>query len=290
LPAATPTQFIFLMPRRPKLGQHFLDNVQYQGRIIESLDLRKQDLAVEVGPGRGAMTRLLTKHARRVVAIEIDALLAAQLQKEFLPESGVEVLQGDILGTDLRELCRQRNFEYCFVFGNLPYYITSPTIHHLFRFHGVVRAMALVMQREVAERVTATSGSRNYGYLSVLSQLYSRPRIALKLPPGAFSPPPKVYSALVSFEITPRPYDASVQWKDSARKAPSLEDDREKFLAFVKLCFLHKRKSVLNNLGRRYSRESIEHALAQMGVSGTTRAEQLSLHEFRDLYSLLASM
>ena len=174
------------MALRPKLGQHFLVDERYRCRIVDALPLRREDLVVEIGPGRGAMTGLLAARTARLVAIEIDTSLVDELRQEWRQDRHVEVVNGDILTTDLAQLCRERGFQSCFIFGNVPYYITSPIVHHLFSLRSVIRATALVVQREVAERLTASPGTREYGYLSVLTQLYSRPRIAFRVPAGVF--------------------------------------------------------------------------------------------------------
>ena len=149
------------------------------------------------------MTELLAARAQQVVAIEVDRELARMLQQKFSNKLGIEVLEADILLSDLASLCRRYQREQCFVFGNLPYYITSPIIHHLLDFAGWISGMGLVVQREVAERLSALPGSRPYGYLTVLTQLGTNPRIEFGIPPGAFSPPPKVDSALVTFQMKP---------------------------------------------------------------------------------------
>jgi 16S rRNA (adenine1518-N6/adenine1519-N6)-dimethyltransferase len=263
------------MPRRPKLGQHFLTDLGYRRRIVDSLSLRPDQLVIEIGAGRGAMTELLSARARRVIALELDGGLVGALKERFRTIPSVDILHGDILSTDLAALCRRSEAEQCFVFGNLPYYITSPIVHHLFRFRACVRAMALLVQREVAHRLTAEPGTRAYGYLSVLAQFYSRPRIILSVPPGAFSPPPKVHSALTGFEIHPSIADR-------------MEKEQEFFLQFVKLCFARKRKSLLNNLAGIHSRQRAELGLSRLGLPRTARAEQLTIDQFVSLYHELS--
>ncbi len=264
--------------RRPKLGQHFLVDAGYRQRIAAALDLLPEDLVVEVGPGRGAMTQLLTECAHRVVAIELDRALAEQLQYRLAPGSRIEVVQADILTVDLAGLCRRHGAERCFVFGNLPYSITSPILHRLFSFRDGIRAMALLVQREVAERLVAAPGTRDYGYLSVLTQLFSHPRIVLGVPPGAFSPPPNVQSALVEFQMR------------EAAGGESLvpRGEVERFLVFVKRCFEQKRKNVRNNLGGLYSRARVELELNCLSLAHSARAEQLTLDELVRLYRRLA--
>jgi 16S rRNA (adenine1518-N6/adenine1519-N6)-dimethyltransferase len=264
--------------RRPKLGQHFLVEASYRQRIAAMVDLRPEDLVVEIGPGRGAMTEVLADRARQVVAVELDRMLAEQLQKKLATGSHTEVLQADILSVDLAELCRRHRTRRCFVFGNLPYYITSPIIHRLFLFHDRIRAMSLLVQHEVAERLVAGPGTREYGYLTVLTQLFSYPRILLEVPPGAFAPPPKVQSTLVEFQMRETAGLGSL--------LPSAEV--EGFLQFVKRCFAQKRKNLPNNLAGFYSRTRVELELNRLSLAPSVRAEQLTLEELLRLYRRLA--
>ena len=280
-----------LRSHRPKLGQHFLSDEGYRHRIIEALDLRPDDVVLEIGAGRGAMTYLLAERVRQVVALELDASLAEALKEKVKQEPRIEVLEGDILSTDLAGLCGRHATDKCFVFGNLPYYITSPIIHHLLGFAVSIRSMALLVQREVADRLTATPSSRAYGYLTVLTQLYSEPRLTLAVPPGAFSPHPKVNSALVVFRMVSRypekPTAGEYLPTESGQAALRQFQDREKFLRFVKCCFAHKRKNLVNNLAGTYAREDVERSLAAMALPPTTRAEQLTLEQLNQLFLAL---
>lgn len=260
--------------RRPRLGQHFLADPRYRRRIIEALPLRADDLLIEIGPGRGAMTEMLAARVRHVVAIELDAALAATLREKLPDQARIEIVQGDILATNVPDICRSHGTDKCFVFGNLPYYITSPILHHLFAAAPWIRSMALLVQREVAERLSAAPGSRAYGYLSVLTQLHSQPHLALAVPPGAFAPPPKVHSALVCFEMQPR----FPEWNAEATTP---------FLEFVQRCFAQKRKNLLNNLSADYSRPRLEGELASLGLPLVIRAEQLTLDQFAHLFQRL---
>ena len=264
------------MPRRspPKLGQHFLADARYRRRISQALPLRPDDLVIEIGAGRGAMTSLLAERARRVVAIEVDRGLADHLQQKLTGDARIDILAADILSTDIGEICRRYESEKCVVFGNLPYYITSPIIHHLFAAQEWLRGVTLLVQREVAERLTAGPGTRAYGYLSVLAQLHSQPRLLFNVPPGAFSPPPKVHSALVDFRM---------KTKSSAYRP----ENNAMFLDFVKRCFSQKRKNLLNNLSGTYTRARVERELASLGLSPKLRAEQLTLEQFAALFARL---
>lgn len=260
--------------RRPKLGQHFLADPAYRRRIAQSLAVEPDELLIEIGAGTGAMTKLLAERAARVVAVELDASLAEKLRDKFRRDSHVEVLEGDILSTDIAAICRSHGAERCFVFGNLPYSITSPIIHHLFKFRSSIRAIAVLVQREVAERLTAAPGSRDYGYLSVLAQLFSQPRALFAVPPGAFAPPPKVQSRLVEFSIVP--------------KFPNWEAaDHSRFLDFVKRCFAQKRKNLLNNLTPIYPRRRLGQVLKGLGLPSTIRAEQLKLEQLALIFEAL---
>jgi 16S rRNA (adenine1518-N6/adenine1519-N6)-dimethyltransferase len=260
---------------RPKWGQHFLKDQNVCYKIANSLSINPDDLLVEIGPGRGAMTGILALRARVLVAIEIDPELAGKLAEAFSGLPQVEILHADILDTDLSSLLARHNARSCYIFGNLPYYITSPILHHLLEAHASIRSMALLMQREVAERVTARPGSRAYGHLSVLAQISASPRITLAVPPGAFSPPPKVHSALVEFPIITR----FPLWTEETRRG---------FLDFARICFRQKRKSLVNNLARKYSRQTVQNMLQVHGLEQNVRAEQLSPEELEEIFKSLS--
>jgi 16S rRNA (adenine1518-N6/adenine1519-N6)-dimethyltransferase len=232
------------------------------------------DVVIEIGPGRGAMTALLAERARKVIAIEIDGALAQGLQEDFRNEPRVQIIPADVLHVDLSALCRQEGVAHAFVFGNIPYYITSPILHHLFGQRESIRSMGLLMQREVAERLTAQPGTRDYGYLTIAAQMYSQPQITLAVPPGAFSPAPKVQSSLVTFPMKAK-FD---RW-------PRRTGDE--FLEFVKRCFAQKRKNLLNNLGGMYPRTQLLQAFEEAGKPAHVRAEQLSLEELAGVYEHL---
>jgi len=261
---------------RPRLGQHFLHDSVYRARIIDALPLESRDAVVEIGAGHGAMTPLLAERARKVVAVELDPRLVEGLEQAFGSDARIRILSSDVLQVELAALCEREQISECFVFGNLPYYITSPILHHLFAQRERIRAMGLVMQREVAERLTATPGTRDYGYLTVATQLFSRPDVAMIIPPGAFAPPPKVQSALVTFRMRA----AFDQWPASTC---------DEFLQFVKRCFAQKRKNLLNNLASRFSRSQILAALERSGQRAAARAEELSLPDLAAIYSVLES-
>ncbi|MGH9469515.1 MAG: 16S rRNA (adenine(1518)-N(6)/adenine(1519)-N(6))-dimethyltransferase RsmA [Terriglobia bacterium] len=257
-----------------RLGQHFLRDPGMARRIAHALALQPEDLLVEIGPGRGVMTRLLAGRCRKLVGIEVDPALAARLESEFHNQPGVEVLQQDILHTDLAELCRRQAARDCYVFGNLPYYITSPILERVLDARRSVRHASFVVQQEVGERLAAVPETRAYGYLSVFVQCFTRPKIKFEIPSGAFSPPPKVRSALVDLLVSPRFPD----WDDIAAS---------QFLRFAQISFAHKRKSLLNNLAPYFSRARVEGALEELALSPRVRAEQISIEEMADLFRRL---
>lgn len=212
---------------------------------------------VEIGPGRGALTERLLAHASRVVAIELDAFLAAHVRSRW-PE--VEVVEGNALRVDWSQ------WGPGVLAGNLPYYIATPLISKYLHSPGLLSQAVFLIQKEVAERITAKPGIRDYGYLSVECQLFTEVEYLFSVPPGAFQPPPKVDSAVI--RLTPR--------------AELAVDDPEGFLGFASVCFRQKRKTLRNNLAAAYPPECYE---SRPEIS--QRAEQLSVAELVALYGHL---
>ena len=187
--------------RRPPLGQHFLSSFHYQRKIVVALPISPDDLVVEVGPGKGAITGLLAERAKQLVAVEVDRRLAKRLEEQFHDQPNVQILCQDILKTDLAEICGQFQAQGFFLVGNLPYHITSPFLHHAFRFTHYLKGMGLLLQLKVAQRIAAAPGRKAWGFLSVMVQYYSRPELLWHVPPQAFTPPPHVDSAFVQFDF-----------------------------------------------------------------------------------------
>ncbi len=238
-----------------RLGQHFLFRKSILDRIAEAACGERVARVVEIGPGKGALTESLLARADKVVAIEVDPHLVHYLNQKFrdaIDAGRLEVIEGDVLKTD---------FSGAVIAGNLPYYITSPILEKVFSLGDWTRAVFL-MQAEVAERLAAKPGSRDFGYLTVQTQVYSEPEILFTVPRDAFRPPPKVESAVVS--LTRR----------------SLAEDPAAFLKFASLCFRHKRKTLRNNLMPLYDLSAME--------EGRLRAEQLSISELAALYEKVA--
>ncbi len=257
---------------RQRLGQHFLADEGWRARIASAIGARADDVWLEIGAGHGEMTRWLACRARRVIAVEVDPRLVQHLRSLARELANVEVVAGDALKLDLAHAAGQNRFK---VYGNLPYYITSPILHRLFKHADRIAAIHVVVQMEVAARLAARPGSRQYGYLSAAAQFYTRPEIALRIPRGAFRPPPKVTSALVSMGLPGE--RAGLDIAEEAR-----------FLEFVKACFGQKRKTLLNNLRPLLGSARAEEALRVAGVRPTVRAEQLGVAQFADLFRRLS--
>lgn len=190
------------MPKKSRLGQNFLIDAQAAQRIVAALGDFADRTVVEIGPGRGAITDALAARAGHVLAIELDRDLAAELRGRFAPDR-VAVIEQDVLEFDFAAASAQARGRLRVV-GNLPYYITSPILLHLARSHAALESAVLMVQREVADRVTASPGSRDYGLLSVTMQMYGPVSQLFTLPPSAFSPPPKVHSTVFRWRFAPR--------------------------------------------------------------------------------------
>jgi 16S rRNA (adenine1518-N6/adenine1519-N6)-dimethyltransferase len=244
---------------RQKLGQHFLIKGSVLERIAAAACPSPEALVIEIGPGRGALTAKLLKRASRVVAIEVDPYLAAHLRQKFADEPRLEVVEADVLECDLTR------WGPAPIAGNLPYYITSPILEKTVRLQAP-RAVFLI-QKEVASRLVAAPGTREYGYLTVATALFASARLLFGVKPSAFYPPPKVDSAVVLLEPAARNLGIG---------------DRDSFLRFVGECFHQKRKTIRNNLVESYGKEVIG-AWPEAGL----RAEQIPLEGFAEMYRRL---
>lgn len=258
------------MTRQP-LGQHFLSSQSYRTRIAKELPTCGESMWIEIGAGHGEMTRELAKSGARVVAIETDPRLAARLREQATAWGAVKIIEGDVLDQNFHALASGDRF--C-VYGNLPYYITSPILHHLFKYAAALESIFIVIQWEVAERIAARPRSRDYGYLSVACQFYSRPEILFRIPAGAFSPPPKVASAFLRTDLP----------GEGARLGIT---EAAPFLRFVQTCFAHKRKMLSNNLRGIAPAAKVAACLASCGLKSSARAEELEIVEFASLYQML---
>jgi 16S rRNA (adenine1518-N6/adenine1519-N6)-dimethyltransferase len=273
---------------KPKLGQHFLASDSFALQIVDALGEISQNTVLEIGPGRGVLTSLLAKRVRRLIAVELDRVLAAQLRLRFGMFSNVEVIEADILSIDFDSLfgpkpgLRRPGIEFrpepVKVIGNLPYYITSDILLRLFDYSKYFETIVILVQREVADRLAAEPGSRDYGLLSATVQLYARVEKLFNLPPGAFSPPPEVHSTALRLTMSPRHHELGLDGDGQTKDG---------FIDFLKLSFGQKRKTLWNNLKSNYPEARLRAALAQAGVNPAARAETLSLKESAALFRAL---
>jgi len=219
------------------------------------------------------MTEYLVRSGVPVYAVELDPSLIGQLKRLAEQHSNLTVVPGDVLELDLQSLAAGRRIR---LYGNLPYYITSPILHRFFSFADQIDEINIVIQLEVALRLAAQPGNKDYGYLSVATQFYTRPEFVLKLPPGAFNPPPEVASALVTLRL-PGP------------GAQTGVGNAEDFLDFVKSCFSQKRKTLANNLRQVAKPQEIRELLKELKLREDARAEQLNVAQFAAIYHAISS-
>jgi len=268
---------------KPKLGQHFLNNQDSAARIVDALGDVSQSTVLEIGPGRGILTSLLAKRARRLIAVELDRVLAAQLRLKFGMAPNIEIIEADILAIDFDSLFGLKpglgrpgievKPEPVKVVGNLPYYITSEILLRLFDYAKYFDSIVIMVQKEVADRIAAEPGGRDYGVLSATAQLYAKVEKLFTLPPGAFAPPPKVYSTVLRLTIEPR--------------LEALGVAGDGFIDFLRLSFGQKRKTLWNNLKSKFPDGELKRALAEARVKPSARAETLRLEQSAAVYRAL---
>jgi len=269
--------------KKPKLGQNFLVDHGAMQRIVAALGDISQKTVLEIGPGRAALTQMLAPRAGRLIAVELDRVLAAQLRMQFALYRNVEILEADILQVDiptllgaapgpLRDL-RPTELPRAQVVGNLPFYITSDVLLRLFSFAERLETMVLMVQLEVGARLAASPGSRDYGLLSATAQLYARVETLFSLPPTAFEPAPKVYSAVLRMTMAPR--------------FRELQVDETEFLGFLREIFAQKRKTLANNLRPHFPADAVRQAMVKLRIPPDVRAEALAIEKTAALYNLL---
>jgi 16S rRNA (adenine1518-N6/adenine1519-N6)-dimethyltransferase len=271
-------------PRKPKLGQNFLRDVRTAQRIVDALGEMSSRTVVEIGPGPGILTDILARKAGRLIAVELDRVMTAQLRMKFSRDSNVEIIEGNILSVNLAGLLRTRTQALAGmgaqtpstkvdVIGNLPYYITSDILLHLLDQYDGIGRIVIMVQKEVADRIAAKPGTRDYGLLSATAQLHGPVEKLFIVPPGAFQPPPQVHSAVLRLTIAPRWEELGIQ--------------RGAFIDFLKLSFAQKRKTLLNNLKGQFDDAATRSALKHAGARADARAEALGIEKlaavFREL-------
>ena len=265
--------------QKPKLGQNFLIDRNAARRIVEALGDISNSVVVEIGPGRGALTKILAEPAGFLIATELDEQLSKDLRAAFAEKQNVEIVQADFLNVAVADLLK--NYSHSSqakrvrVVGNIPYYITSDILLRLFEQRESIETIAVMVQKEVADRLVASPGSREYGLLTVTAQLFAEVERLFTLPPGAFSPPPQVQSSVLRLRIAP--------------KYETLNVNPQAFLGFCRLAFGQKRKTLFNNLRSRYAERAIKAALQSANLRADVRAEAVALEELARAFRELSS-
>lgn len=277
---ATPTRTKEILEKygfsfKKSLGQNFLIDTNILSNIVSAADLSKEKGAIEIGPGIGALTEQLARAAGKVMAIEIDQRLLPILADTLSPYENVEIVHGDVLDLDLKELLSEKmgGFDKLSVVANLPYYVTTPILMKLLEERLPLENIVVMIQKEVADRIAAKPGTKDYGSLSVAAQFYAETDVAMIVPASVFVPRPNVDSAVIRLKI---------------RKQPPVEVDNEDvFFRVVRSSFAQRRKTLLNNLMNglflKTQKEEVIQMLTDIGIDPTRRGETLSIEEFARL-------
>lgn len=264
-----------------KFGQNFLIDTHVLDKIIRAAEITKDDFVLEIGPGIGTMTQYLAQAAREVVAVEIDKALISILQDTLSGFPNAEVIHDDILKVDIAGLAEQRNGGRPIkVVANLPYYITTPIIMSLFESQVPLASVTVMVQKEVAERMQAGPGSKDYGALSLAVQYYAEPYIAANVPPNCFMPRPNVGSAVIRL---------------TRHEVPPVQVDNEKLMfQIIRASFNQRRKTLVNGLNNSpeitLTKEQITEAVESLGKGAGVRGEALTLEEFAGLANKINEM
>lgn len=261
---------------KKSLGQNFLTEPNILRKIVATAAIDDQTNVIEVGPGIGALTEQLAKHARQVLAFEIDDRLIPVLQDTLAPYSNIQVIHQDVLQADLSTMIREAFTDErpIKVVANLPYYITTPIMMHFLESQAPIQEMVVMMQKEVADRISAVPGTKAYGSLSIAVQYYMEAELAFIVPKTVFVPQPNVDSAIL---------------KLTRRATPAVEvTDEKEFFKLTKAAFQLRRKTLWNNLQNSYgkdekTKEWLKASLAASEIDPTRRGETLSLAEFARL-------
>ena len=264
-------------PHRARLGQNFLIDQRAERKIVDAIGPRPEDTVLEIGAGRGSLTEMVAQRAGALVAVELDWKLAAHLREKFAGNPKVQVLEQDILELNIEDTARKAGKEKLKVFGNLPYYITSPCLMHLFRYYGSIEEIVVMVQEEVARRIVAKPGTPEYGLLSLTCQYYAKPELLFTVGPRSFSPPPKVRSGVVRMPVAAR------------REALGIKaSDEWTFWSLLRQAFSQRRKMLFNNWKSAVREERLRAAMEKLGIDARSRAEALSLEQFAALFSALS--
>ncbi len=256
----------FFMKAKKSLGQNFLIDNNVINKIIDEVSACKDDLIVEIGPGRGALTSKLKNKGCNVIAYELDRDLSNILSK--LEDNNLHVIYGDFLKSNINEDIKNIKYKNLYLVGNLPYYITTPIIEHIIDENIVFSKFTIMIQKEVADRFMAEAGTKDYGYITLVLKYYFNISKVCDVSKYAFNPVPKVESSVVSF--VPR--------KDK------LDVDADDYFKFLKNAFRQKRKNLRNNLNGLYDLDMVLQVLNKYGLDLSVRAESLSEEILADIY------
>ncbi len=278
---ASPTRTMAVLERhglraQKKYGQNFLIDGHVLDHICDGARIGKNDLVLEIGPGIGTMTQYLAERAGKVIAVEIDDKLIPVLSDTLSEYDNVTVLHQDILKTDIRALYEKEGAALHFkVVANLPYYITTPIIMELLEQKLPIESITVMVQTEVAERMQAVPGTKDYGALSLAVQYYTKPEVIAEVPPTCFIPRPNVGSSVIRLTRYTDP--------------PVVAKDEKKMFAVIRASFNQRRKTLINGLagGGVAEKESVRQALLQMGLPEDIRGERLSVEQFARLAELI---
>lgn len=259
---------------KKRLGQNFLTDKNIQEKIIKACKLKKTDIILEIGSGRGEITQHLLKDAKRVIAVEIDKELCELLTSKFSSSANFELLNQDILKTNLVDLRGQQGLGRLKVIANIPYYISTPIIAHLLDYNESIEVIYLTLQKELAVRLTAGPGNKSYGAFSCFVQFCARPKILFSIKPSSFWPRPKVDSCFVELKILPEP---KVRVKSETF-----------FFKLIRLAFNQRRKFLKNNLARIFPQSKVMGCFKETGLDADIRAENLSLSDFAKISDYFA--
>jgi 16S rRNA (adenine1518-N6/adenine1519-N6)-dimethyltransferase len=259
------------------LGQHFLYDEALLTELVRLSGVTPEDGVLEIGPGSGSMTAQLAKACKQVIALELDEALLPILRVTLAPYENVQVVQGDVLRADLKDIVRPLGERFCVV-ANIPYYITSPLLTLLLSGKLPITRLAVMVQKEVADKVMAAPGTPEYGMLAVRAQYFCDPFVAMDVPAAAFTPPPKVDSAFVVMPMREKP--------------PVEAKDEDIFFRMAAAAFLMRRKTMLNNLQAAFpiGRQAAAALMASCALDEKVRGETLGLDDFAKLANAYVSV
>ena len=264
-----------------KFGQNFLIDAHVLEKIMDAAEITKEDCVLEIGPGIGTMTQYLAERAGKVLAVEIDDNLIPILQETLSMYDNVQIIHADVLKLNLDELVQKENEgKPIKVVANLPYYITTPIIMGLFENHVPLYNITVMVQKEVADRMQAGPGTKDYGALSLAVQYYAKPYIVANVPPNCFIPRPNVASAVIRLTRYEEP--------------PVKVQDERMMFRLIRASFNQRRKTLVNGIGNAaevpYTKEQTAQALKKLSLSPTIRGEALTLEQFAALSDTLLAI